>query len=111
MPYTRTETYTTTGAKPSWNADESIAPFNLSVACILSAGTTSYKLQYTLDDFSSASMTDASATWFDSSDIPAGTTATAQASFVTPVTRFRINIASLSGGTLTMKSVQGLSTN
>lgn len=111
MPLQRTETYTTTGTKPSWNCDPSITPFELNLAVILSAGTCSYTLQYSYDTLDDPLATDASATWFDSDDLPAGTTATGEANFSTPIARVRLVIAALSGGTLTMKMLQGMSSN
>lgn len=106
-----TETYTTTGTKTSRNADPSIVPFNLNVNFDLSnGGSVSYKLQYTYDSFDSPSMTDASATWYDSTVIPAGTSASAAQQFTAPVTRVRAVIASLTGS-LKMTMNQGMSTN
>lgn len=114
MPYQQSITYAagTTGNQPSINLDHTISPFNASVIGIVGAGaTTSYKLQVAYDNFDGPSMTDAAATWFDSTDIPAGT-ATSKVSVINnPVTRIRFVIASLSGGTLTMTAVQGLSKN
>lgn len=109
MPLQRSETYTTTGTKTSWNCDPSIVPFNASVVCILSA-TATYKLQYSFDVLDDPLLTDADATWFDSPDIPAGSATNAQAAFLAPVARVRVVIAALTG-TLTMKMLQGLSTN
>lgn len=107
----RSETYSTTGTKGSWNLDPSIAPFNASIACLISdGGTADYKLQYSFDTLNDPTATDDDATWFDSQDIPAGTAANAMAAFVTPVARVRLVIAALSG-TLTMKMLQGFSTN
>lgn len=109
MPYRRTETYTTTGTKGSWNLDPSIAPFNANIAVTLT-GTASYKLQYTLDPLDSPTAVDSDAAWFDSTDIPAATAASGGASFITPVARVRLIIASISGS-LKMEAIQGLSTN
>ena len=111
MPYSRTQTYTAAQTTPSWNLDTSIAPLNATVAITLSAGTVSYKLQYSLNPLDGPLETDASATWIDSTDIPAGTTGNATTSFINPVARIRLVIASLSGGNLTMQLLQGLSTN
>jgi hypothetical protein len=110
MPYKRTQTYTTAITTPSWNLDPSITPFNATVACVLVTGPVSYKLQYTLDDLADPLLTDANAAWFDSPDIPAGTAASVSTSFITPVARVRLVIASLTGS-LTLTVIQGLSTN
>ena len=110
MPLQRTETYTTTGTKGSWNCDPSIAPFSVNIACILLSGTVSYKLQYSYDTLDDPLLTDSDATWIDSNDIPAATTTTAHTNFSTPVARVRIIIATIAGS-LKVIMLQGLSTN
>lgn len=102
-------TYTTTGTKNSLDLDPAIAPFNVSVAVTLTTGPTSYKLQYTLDDFSSPLMTDAAASWFDSTEIPAATAASIFANLTKPVTRIRLVIATLTAGSLRLQTQQGMS--
>ncbi len=109
MPLQRTETYSTTGTKGSWNLDPSIVPFNASVAVTLSA-TASYKLQYSFDTLDSPTALDTDAVWFDSPDIPAATAANASAAFISPVARVRLVIAALTG-TIKMTVLQGMSTN
>jgi hypothetical protein len=111
MPYYRTQTYSAAATTVSWNLDPAIVPFAASIVVTLSAGTTSYKLQYSLNPLDGPLETDASATWVDWPDIPAGTAASAQTTIQQPVARIRLVIASLSGGTLTMQARQGLSTN
>lgn len=111
MPLQRTETYTTTGTKQSWNVDPSITPFQLSVALdLVSASTGTFGLQYSYDTLDSPTATDSDATWFDSAVIPAGTTADAQQAFTTPIARIRVVIAALSGS-LKMTALQGFSVN
>lgn len=111
MPLQRSETYSTTGTKQSWNCDPSVAPFNVNIGCVLSAGTVDYKLQYSYDTLDNPLLADSDATWIDSDDIPASTTGTAEANFSTPIARVRLVIAALSGGTLKMTMLQGMSTN
>lgn len=110
MPLQRTETYTTTGTKTSWNCDPSISPFNVNIGCILLSGTVDYKLQYSYDSLDDPLATDASAAWIDSNDIPASTATTAEANFSTPIYRVRLIINAISGS-LKMTMLQGLSTN
>lgn len=111
MPLQRTEIYTTTGTKGSWNCDPSITPFNVNIACVLSAGgTVSYTFQYSYDVLDDPLLTDSDATWLDSNDLPAGTSATGETNFSTPVARVRIVIASLTGS-LKMTMLQGMSVN
>jgi hypothetical protein len=110
MPLQRTETYTTTGTKGSWNCDPSIAPFNVNVAAVLTGGPVSYSLQYSFDVLDDPLLTDSDATWFTSSDLPAGTTASGQANFSTPIARVRVVIVSLTGS-LKVTMLQGFSIN
>ena len=108
MPLYQTITYTTNGTKQSLNMDPSAVPFNTTVVVTLTAGTTSYKLQYSITPFDIA---DSSANWNDSVDIPAGTSTSASTSLAFPVSRIRLVIASLSGGNLVLETSQGFSTN
>lgn len=111
MPLQRTVTFDTTGTKESWNCDPSITPFALTVAFALSdAGTVNYKLQVSYDTLDDPLLTDNDATWFDSTNIPAGTTGSKAEAFVAPIARVRVVIAALSG-TLKMTMLQGMSTN
>lgn len=102
MGYRRVETYVTPGTKGSWNLELTNA--QISIAMTLT-GTGSYKLQYTLDPLDSPTALDSDAAWFDSNEIPAGTTASGIVSFVTPAARVRLVIASLSGS-LKMEMLQ-----
>lgn len=111
MPLNRSETYTAPGTTVSWNLDPSIAPFNAAIACWLSTdGSVSYKLQYSYDLLSDPKLTDADASWIDSTDIPAGTSGDGFSSFSFPVARIRLVIASLTGS-LKMQMLQGMSIN
>jgi|SRR5580698_5490098 hypothetical protein len=111
MPLQRTETYSAPATTVSWNCDQSITPFNVNVVCLLSnGGTVSYKLQYSYDSLDNPVLNDTNATWIDSNDIPAGTSASAETNFSTPIARVRLVIASLTG-TLTMKMLQPMSVN
>lgn len=112
MPYFQQQVYSSAATEPSLNLDPAIAPFNSFVNCVVSTGATaSYKMQYTLDNFDGPTMTDGAANWTDSTDIPAST-ATSKTSFIqTPVSRIRLVIATLTGGTITLQVRQGLSTN
>jgi hypothetical protein len=105
----RTETYTTTGTKGSWNCDGSITPFNMVVALALLSGTVSYKLQYSYDRLGPTDA-DTAATWFDSVEIPAATAVSAAQQFSAPITMIRVVIAAITGS-LKMTMRQGISTN
>ena len=106
MSLYHTASYTTTGAQPSLNMDPSIAPFNAMVAVTVGS-TGTYALQYSLDPMTTA---DGSATWFDSPDLPTGTTASGVSSLLAPVSRVRLNIAA-NTGTITIQTRQGFTTN
>lgn len=110
MPLQRTETYTTSGTKGSWNCDPSIAPFNVNIAAILTGGPVSYSLQYSYDVLDDPLLTDSDAQWLDSNDIPAGTAASGETNFSTPIARIRIVIVSITGS-LKVTMLQGMSTN
>jgi hypothetical protein len=111
MPLQRTQTYSNPGAltTPSWNCDPSIAPFEVSVSCVVT-GSVSYKLQYSYDTLDSPTATDSDASWIDSTDIPAGTTATDTTVFTAPVARVRLVFAS-GTGSVKMTMLQGFSIN
>ena len=106
MALAHSAAYTDTGTKTSILMDPSIAPFNASVGVNLSS-TGNYKLQYSLSDINIA---DADAIWVDSVNIPAGTTASMVTNFMFPVSRVRVVIAS-NGGTVTLETLQGFTTN
>ena len=106
MALAHSAAYTDTGTKTSLTMDPSIAPFNASVSVNLSS-TGNYKLQYSLTD---AEISDASAIWTDSVNIPSGTTSSKVTNFAFPVTRVRVIIAS-NGGTITLETLQGFTTN
>lgn len=94
MGYRRVETYTTPGTKGSWNLELTNAQISIAVTL---TGTASYKLQYTMDPLDSPTALDSDASWFDSNEIPAGTTTSGLVSFTTPAARIRMVIAALSG--------------
>ncbi len=105
----QTVTYTTTGTKASINMDPSITPFNATLAVTLTAGSTSYKGQFSLDPF--GTVADADALWFDSTDFAASTAASKVSYLTAPISRFRLVIATLSGGNLVLQAQQGFSKN
>ena len=106
MALSHSVTYTDTGTKASVNMDPSISPFNATVAVTLGS-TGTYKLQYSLSDPDTA---DSSALWFDSVNIPSGSTASLVTNLMFPVSRIRLIIAA-NGGTITLQSLQGYTTN
>lgn len=103
MPPYQTESYATTGVKASLALDTTVAPLDVTIAATLVAGSVSYKLEYSLDP---SSVSDADALWFESADIPAGTDASAVASFSFPANRVRVDIASIATGPLILQVLQ-----
>lgn len=74
-----------------------LKPFNVTLACDLSAGATaSYTVQYTLDDVFASEFNPATATWFNHPDLT-NQTADAVATLISPVTGIRVNVASNTG--------------
>jgi hypothetical protein len=108
MPLFQSVIYTTTGTKQSLNLDPSITPFNAVIACTVLTGPASYKMQYSVTPFTVA---DADANWFDSGDIPAATTTSAVSGLITPASRVRLVIATLTAGSITLEITQGFSSN
>ena len=107
MALSHSVAYTTTGTKGSVNMDPSIAPFNASVG--VTVGTTAtYKLQFSLDD--NPDTADSAALWFDSVNIPSGSTTSLVTNLMFPVARIRLVIAAVTG-TITMQALQGYTTS
>lgn len=73
--------------------DRYLTPFQVTVACVVT-GVVAYKLQYSYDDMFDTTITP---TWWDDSDIPAGTAASAESAFDNPISGLRIVKASGSG--------------
>lgn len=105
----KTVAYTTTGTKASLQLDPSIAPFNATVAVNIGGGAT-YKVQYTLDPLEGPTATDSGAFWYDSTNMPSGSTSSIVSSFVSPVARIRIVITAVTD-TITLQVQQGMSIN
>lgn len=80
-------------------------PFNVSYAVELIGGpTAAYAVQFTLDDVNDTSIT---AVWFDDANNPTGTAASAVGNYAFPVRAIRANAATLTGGSLRFKVMQG----
>lgn len=106
MAYSHYVSYTTTGTKASVNMDPSIVPFNASIGVTLSS-TGTYGIQYSLD---SNDTPDASSSWFNDTNLPAGTALSGVTNYMFPVTKIRIVITALSG-TLSLATLQGFTSN
>lgn len=100
------KTVSATGPSQPLTLDIGQTPFNASVFVEVPVGVTvSYKVQY-----SGSVLADGTwgLFWLDHDNIPAGTTATADGNFMFPVTAVRVNVASISGGSIRLIVNQGL---
>jgi hypothetical protein len=76
-----------------------LTPFNVSMACVVSA-TATYTVQYTLDDLSLGTPTN----WFNHATMT-GLSATANGTIISPVTAVRLTVSG-STGTVTFQIAQ-----
>lgn len=106
----RTQTYTTTGTMQSWNLDHTAMPFNAALRVTLNTGAVNYRLQWTLTPLGPTDA-DTVGNWVDSTDIPANTTGSASSTFFTPVARIRVVIGTATAASLTVETLQSMSTN
>ncbi len=108
MAYSQYNTYSAFGVKPSINLDPMINPFTASVGVIISSGTASYGIQYSVDPLGTS---DGSATWFNDATLPPGQTANGVTTYTFPVNRVRISIAQMqAGASVALNILQGFST-
>lgn len=95
-----------TGAATACVLDWTVVPFNVSAAVILTAGTATYGVQYTLDDVNNA--TAQTVRWIADPSIGTGITSTGFTQFLSPVQAIRLNVASIGAtGNLEFKVIQG----
>lgn len=74
-----------------------LTPFSVAIQCVVAAPAT-YKLQYSYDD---PFQTGGIVTWFDDTDIPAGSTTSLESTFNNAISAVRVN-QSAGAGTVTM---------
>lgn len=100
------QTVSAAGASAPAPMDIYIAPFQVSIAVVLSAGAVlTYKVQHTFDDVWAKGFDPSTATWFDSTDLT-GETASAFAVHEFPVTALRLNVTAYTSGTATINLIQ-----
>lgn len=97
---------TTTGPSTPIGMNYRANPFNATVQVVLTAGTCSYGLEYTLDDIGTTPPGSVRWSGETAGNLPAGTTASGTARYTTPVCALRLNVASLSGGNLEIRVLQ-----
>lgn len=100
------QTLNATGAATACILDWTTVPFSVSAAVVLTTGTATYGVQYTLDDVNNS--TAQTVRWIADPTIGTAINSTGFTSYSTPVQAIRVNIASLSAtGVLEFKVIQG----
>lgn len=101
-----------------WELDWMTNPFEASWEVVVPAGVTaSYEFDYTLDAINPTIgvgygvSVPASPTWTAFTGTPSGTTTTQTGSITAPVRALRLVVASVSGGAVLVKVLQGMSIN
>jgi hypothetical protein len=108
MPNPFYATVTAPGATTIWQADYSVAPFNANVQVFVPAGTTvSYEVDFSLDDVNLSYQNLPPQEWMALATFPAGSTISITSAVQAPVAALRLNVASISGGPVYFKILQG----
>ena len=112
-PLSRFVSISTTGASDPYNLDPTIAPFNVAIQVYVGGGvTTTYSVEYTLDELM---LQDGSANpnvrWTTDPQFPVGSSATITGNYLFPLSAVRLNVATLTGGSLELKTRQSISIN
>ena len=97
-------TYSTIATQIPISLDWRVVPFSVSYAVVYNGSTGSMTLDHTYDNVNDPTITP---TWFSSAAI----TSNGEGTLTTPVQFVRANITALTGGTLTLKILQGESIN
>jgi hypothetical protein len=85
--------------------DDFQAPFNIGLAAVISAGTPTFSIQYSLDDPNASGYSPASATWFSVTGLSA-VSATTSVGFSIPCRAISIYMAPAQTGTVNLTIVQ-----
>jgi hypothetical protein len=98
----------TTAGNTIWLPDYNLAPFSANVLVVVPVGTTaSYEVDYSLDDPNYPIKGLPAVTWLATAGFPAGSTTTLLGAFTAPLAQLRLNVASISGGPVYFKCLQG----
>lgn len=110
FPLSRTVTVSATGPSGALNMDPAEVPFSASVQVYVGAGvTTTYSLEITLDPLLNPDgTTNANVRWVTDAGFPVGSSATLIKSYTAPIYGVRLNVATLTGGNLELKTLQGI---
>ena len=112
-PLSKFVSISATGTTTICNLDPSIGPFSVAIQVYVPGTvTTTYSVEYTLDDLM---LQDNSATpcvrWTTDPQFPVGTAATATGNYIVPISAIRVNVATISGGSIELKVRQSFSIN
>lgn len=89
-------TVTGVGTSPLINLDYNANPFNVGVACVVTAGTATFSVQHTYADITSSSFSTATATWFTASAFSAKS-ANTDGAYTTPCTAMQLRVTAADG--------------
>lgn len=112
-PLSKFVTITATGISGPHNLDSSIGPFAVAIQVYVPGGVTAtYSVEYTLDELVLQDNTaNPNVRWTTDPQFPIGTAATATGNYIVPVSAVRVNVATLSGGSIELKIRQAFSIN
>lgn len=112
-PLSRFVSISATGTSVAFNLDPSIAPFNVAIQVYVAGGvTTTYSVEYTLDELMLQDNTaNPNVRWTTDPQFPVGSSATITGNYLFPISAVRLNVATLSGGSLELKTRQSFSIN
>lgn len=113
MPLSRFVSIAATGETAPFNLDPSISPFNVAIQVYVPGGVTvSYSVEYTLDDLTlSNGQPNPNVRWVEDPEFPTGSIATITSNYIAPISAVRVNVASITGGSIEVKIRQGFSSN
>ena len=113
-PLSRFATISATGIAGPFNLDSSISPFNANIQVWVPASgvTASYSVEYTLDDLNLiGGAANPNVRWSTFAAFPAASSATITSELTAPVSAIRVNVATLTGGSIELKILQSFSKN
>ena len=112
-PLSKFVTVSATGTATVCNLDSTIAPFSVAIQVYVPGGvTTTYSVEYTLDELVLQDGTaNPNVRWTTDPQFPVGSSATITGNYLFNISAIRVNVATLSGGSLELKVRQGVSIN
>ncbi|MBB3411208.1 hypothetical protein FHT87_005161 [Rhizobium sp. BK316] len=112
-PLSKFVTVSATGTATVCNLDSTIAPFSVAIQVYVPGGvTTTYSVEYTLDDLLLQDNTaNPNVRWTTDPQFPVGSSATITGNYIVPIAAVRLNVATITGGSIELKVRQSLSIN